>query len=112
VSAAYNEVFNVGADQPYTVNYLAEVVAQAFDVAPDVRHLPARNEVVDAYSDHAKAQRVFGQAAPVTLEEGVARMAAWAKGVGARKSSTFEGVEILRNMPPSWKAALEHGEQE
>jgi UDP-glucose 4-epimerase len=109
VPAAYNEVFNVGADQPYTVNYLAEVVAQAFDVAPDVRHLPARNEVVDAYSDHAKAQRVFGQAAPVPLEEGIARMAEWARSVGARESSTFEGVEILRNMPPSWKAALATG---
>lgn len=107
VPAAYNEVFNIGADQPYTVNYLAQVVAQAFGVMPDIRYLPARNEVVDAYSDHSKARRVFGQSSAIPLEEGVARMAHWARKVGARKSSTFKSVEVLRNMPPSWKAALE-----
>lgn len=112
VPEAYNQVFNIGADQPYTVNYLANVVAQAFGVAPNIRYLPARNEVVDAYSDHSKAQRVFGQSAAIPLEEGVARMAQWARRVGARQSNTFRGVEVLRNMPPSWKAALEHSEQE
>jgi UDP-glucose 4-epimerase len=112
VPAAYNEVFNIGADQPYTVNYLAEVVAQAFGVKPEIRYLPARNEVVDAYSDHSKARRIFGQSRAIPLEKGVARMAQWAREVGARQSSTFKGVEVLRNMPPSWKAALEAGEQE
>jgi len=106
VPTAYNEVFNIGADQPYTVNYLANVVAQAFGVAPEIRYLPARNEVVDAYSDHSKAQRIFGQSAGLSLEEGVARMARWAREVGARQSSTFKEVEVRRNMPPSWKAAL------
>jgi len=106
VPAAYNEIFNIGADQPYTVNYLAKVVAQAFGVAPEIRYLPARNEVVDAYSDHSKARRVFGQGTGLPLEEGVARMARWARQVGARQSSTFKEVEVLRNMPPSWKAAF------
>ena len=110
VPEAYNEVFNIGADQPYTVNYLVEVVARAFGVAPDIRYLPARNELVDAYSDHSKAQRIFGQNTAIPLEEGVARMARWAREVGARKSSTFKGVEVPRNMPPSWKAALEADE--
>jgi UDP-glucose 4-epimerase len=110
VAEAYNEVFNIGADQPYTINYLAEVVARAFGVARDICYLPARNEVVDAYSDHRKAQRIFGQSAAIPLDEGVARMAHWAREVGARKSSTFRGVEVLRNLPPSWKAALEADE--
>lgn len=108
VPAAYNEVFNIGADRPYTVNYLAEVVAQAFDVTPTVRYLPARNEVVNAYSDHSKAQRVFGQDAAIPLEEGVAKMARWARQVGARQSSTFKEIELFRNMPPSWKVTLEN----
>lgn len=107
VPEAYNGIFNIGADQPYTVNYLAQVVAAAFGVKPEIRYLPARNEVVDAYSDHSKAQRIFGQSAAISLEEGVARMARWARKVGARQSSTFKEVEVLRNMPPSWKAALE-----
>src|SRR6266545_6971643 len=59
--AAYNQVFNIGADQPYTVNELAEAVAHAMGVAPDIAHMPARNEVLNAYSSHEKILRVFGE---------------------------------------------------
>src|SRR5678815_5705169 len=52
--AAYNQIFNIGADQPYTVNELAEVVSEEFGVKPDIKHLSARNEVLHAYSDHSK----------------------------------------------------------
>ncbi|MBN1483915.1 MAG: NAD-dependent epimerase/dehydratase family protein [Chloroflexia bacterium] len=107
VPAAYNQVFNLGADRPYTVQHLARVVAQAFGVVPDIRYLPARREVLHAYANHSKAQRVFGLGEPTPLEEGIARMARWARGVGARQSGPFEGVEVRRNMPPSWKSALE-----
>jgi UDP-glucose 4-epimerase len=103
VPAAYNQVFNVGADQPYTVQHLAETVASAFGVAPQITHLPARNEVQHAYPDHSKARRVFGQDAAAPLEEGVARMAAWAQRVGARQGQTFGDIEITRNLPPSWQ---------
>src|SRR3954452_19129848 len=79
VPGARNQVFNVGADQPYSVNQMADVVRQAMG-APDhpVIHHEARNEVVDAYSDHAKARRVFGEHGPTPLEEGVRRMVDWA----------------------------------
>ncbi len=103
VPAAYGEVINIGADQPYSVKYLAEVVARAFGVEPEIQYLPPRNEVVNAYSDHSKAERLFGGRAPVSLEEGVARMARWAQKVGARQSSTFENVEVRLNLPPSWQ---------
>jgi len=36
----------------------------------------------------------------------VNRMAAWAKKVGARQGQAFEGIEVRKNLPPSW-AALE-----
>jgi UDP-glucose 4-epimerase len=102
VPAAYGQVINVGADTPYTVNQLAGVVARAFGVDPDIRHLPPRNEVVHAHCDHARAQRLFGPQAGVPLEEGIARMAAWATRVGARESGRFSDIEIQRNLPPSW----------
>ena len=38
---AYNQIFNIGADQPYSVNELAEAVARAMGVEPDIVHLPA-----------------------------------------------------------------------
>jgi UDP-glucose 4-epimerase len=100
---AYGEVFNVGADTPYTVNELATLVMEAMGMNGELRHLEARNEVVFAFSDHSKAARVFGAHRETTLAEGLARMAPWAKAVGARRSGTFDNIEIERNLPPSWR---------
>jgi UDP-glucose 4-epimerase len=107
VPEAYNQVFNIGADTPYTVGELAATVARAFGVAPEIRYLPARNEVQHAYADHRKARRVFGQGDAVALAEGVARMAAWARQAGARASKPFGHIEIERDLPPSWRRELE-----
>jgi UDP-glucose 4-epimerase len=99
---AYNEVFNIGADTPYTVNHLAQAVMQAMGVQARVMHLPPRNEVLHAYSNHSKLQRIFGYQSQTSLEDGLRRMASWAKIVGARQSQRFETIEILKNLPPSW----------
>jgi UDP-glucose 4-epimerase len=101
---AYNEVFNIGADIPYSVNDLAHVVATAFGVPADIRHLTARNEVQHAHADHARAREILDAGPTVDLEEGIRRMAAWARTVGARQSKPFEAIEIERNLPPSWRA--------
>ncbi len=100
--AAYNQIFNVGADQPYSVNQLAEAVAAAFGVEPNIVFKPARNEVQDAYSDHSKVRRVFGERPMTSLADGLAKMAAWVKQHGARSSSEFEGIEIMKNFPKAW----------
>ncbi|MDQ7784051.1 MAG: NAD-dependent epimerase/dehydratase family protein [Desulfomonilaceae bacterium] len=99
---AYNQVYNVGADTPYTVNHLAHVVAQAMGLECKVRRLDARNEVMHAFSSHEKAVRDFRVQAATSLEEGVRRMVEWAKTVGARTSKEFENIEIEKNLPPSW----------
>jgi len=100
--AARNQIFNVGADNPHTVNELAEVVAQAIGKSCNVHYLDARNEVKIAFSDHSKAERVFGNRTKTPLTEGVRAMATWVHENGARESCIFEGIEISRNMPPSW----------
>jgi UDP-glucose 4-epimerase len=102
VERARNQVFNVGADQPYTVNSLAICVAEAMGVKPQVTHLPARNEVAIAYSDHSKCYEIFGSPKVVPLAQGLKAMAAWVKTSGARKSRTFANIEIHRDLPPSW----------
>src|SRR5262249_30699032 len=71
VSDATNQIFNVGADTPYTILELAESVAAAFGVSPRVTHLPARNEVVHAFSDHSKVRRIFSPPATVGLTDGI-----------------------------------------
>ena len=103
--AARNQVFNIGADVPYTVNQLARVVGDAFGVTPRIRYLPPRNEVLNAYANHEKAQRLLGAHAETSLEQGIGRMAAWARSVGARRAQPFGEIEVMRNVPPVW---LEH----
>jgi UDP-glucose 4-epimerase len=102
VPAAYNEIFNIGADTPYSINQLAHVVSHAMGVEPDMVYLQARNEVQDAYSSHAKLERVFGAYTPWSLEDGIQRMAGWVKQHGARTSRDFQGIEITKNLPPAW----------
>jgi UDP-glucose 4-epimerase len=102
---AWNQVFNVGADTPYEVRALAEVVGREFSVQPEIRFLPERNEVKHAYCSHEKVRGFFpGLGAPVALEEGIHRMGAWARKVGSRAGGRFEDIEITRNLPPSWAA--------
>jgi UDP-glucose 4-epimerase len=100
------EVFNVGADEPTTVGELARLIAAAFGVEPDVTHLEARNEVAEAYASHEKAHRTFGDRETVPLAEGIRRMAAWAKERGPQPTPPFGEIEVLRNLPPSWREQL------
>jgi UDP-glucose 4-epimerase len=100
--AAYGQIFNIGGDTPYTVNELVVAVASAMDAPLLVDHLPARHEVVHAYSSHVKARDVLGTGTgSVPLTEGLARMAAWAKKQGPQEPSVFDGIEVDKNMPPS-----------
>jgi UDP-glucose 4-epimerase len=101
---AFNQVINIGADTPYAVNHLVNVVAEVLGAKPKVQYLPARKEVLHAYSDHDKARRIFGTKPATSLETGIGRMAAWARKVGARQSQEFKNIEVSRNLPVGWKA--------
>lgn len=104
IAAARNQVFNVGADVPYAVNDLAELVAKAMCKQCQVKHLEPRKEVQIAFSDHSKAERVFGTRKKIVLPDGLHRMAEWVRQHGARESNRFDNIEIEKNMPPSWSA--------
>lgn len=99
---AYNQVFNIGADKEYSVNELAKLTMQSMGMAGEIRHLPARNEVIHAHADHSKVKRVLGDHPLTSLEEGLCRMAAWAKNAGVRKSKKFSDIEIMEKLPPIW----------
>jgi UDP-glucose 4-epimerase len=109
VEEAYNQIFNIGANQPYTVNQLARVVMDAFGVDARIDYLPAREEVYQAYARHDKAARLLEAEPRIGLEEGVGRMAAWARQAGSRKSKLFNDIEVSVNLPPSWASMLEAG---
>lgn len=103
VDGTQNEVFNVGANLPVSVNELARTVAAEFDVDAAIDYLPPRIEVDLAWADHSKCQRVFQQTSETSLAEGVRRMAQWARSVGPRASQRFSSIEVPRNLPPSWQ---------
>ena len=100
---AYGEVFNVGADTPYSVNDLAKEVCRVFGVKADINYLDSRNEVQHAYSSHEKVRRFFPEAPTFTLAQGLEAMAKWAKVQGPQKAPEFGAIEIEKNLPPSWR---------
>lgn len=103
IPEAFNQIFNIGADTPYTLNELAKQVAKVFGVEPKIKYLERRSEVEEAYSDHSKARNILGAEPTVTLEQGLKRMAEWAKKHGARKSKEFGNLELTMNLPPAWR---------
>jgi UDP-glucose 4-epimerase len=102
IPEAYGQVFNIGADTPYTILQLAELVQEAMNKRTGVRHLEPRKEVLHAHSDHAKARAILGCAPAVILEQGLARMAEWAWRVGPRSSTEFEAIEVSQGLPVNW----------
>jgi UDP-glucose 4-epimerase len=104
-AGAWNGVFNIGADEPSTLNDLARDVAHAMGVAPRIVHLPMRPEVRHAHASHDKVRRVFGARPGRPLAAGLELMAAWVHQQGARTSAPFAGIEITKNLPSAWLTA-------
>lgn len=104
VEDARNDVFNIGADEPHSILELVQTIANAFGAPADVAHLDARNEVVHAFSDQSKLRRVFGSNETISLEEGIRRMADWAREHGPQIPLDFPGeIEVAIKLPPSWR---------
>ncbi|MEL7002376.1 MAG: NAD-dependent epimerase/dehydratase family protein [Bacteroidota bacterium] len=103
VEGAYNQIFNIGSDDFFSLNELAESVANVMSCAPEIEYLPKRNEVEHAYADHLKFQSVFNPNPDIKLVDGLQRMATWVRNHGSQKSVEFEDIEVKKNLPDSWK---------
>lgn len=103
---AYNEVFNIGVDEATNVNQLAEWVLKTMGVEGEVEHVEARQEVTHAVASHEKFRQVFDPKPGISLEDGLLEMATWVNSVASRKRTNFEGIEIEKNLPNTWKTAL------
>lgn len=99
---ARNQIFNIGADKPYTVNELAGIVAHSMGRERKTVQLEARKEVKIAFSDHSKLESVFGKREKTPPEVGIQSMANWVLAHGARESKVFGDIEVKKNMPSSW----------
>jgi hypothetical protein len=113
-------VFNVGADEPHSLNYLAAAVYDAArsqgllrtsSSSPGsaaqqlpLQHLPKRVEVDAAFANHSKLRCFFRPPTPVRLAEGLQRMARWmARTQGSHAApQRINSVEVRQHLPPSW----------
>lgn len=104
VPQAYNQVFNVGAGEVFSIVQLAQAVAKHMGVAYRVKHLPPRDEAIDAYCTQDRVRKYFGAMIhDVPLETGIAKMAAWAKTLSPQTPQVFQQIEITRNLPADWR---------
>ncbi len=102
IKAAYNKIFNIGAEKDYSVNDLAKFTMKALKVNGKIRYLEARNEVTHAYADHSLAKKTFNIKSHISLEEGLSKMGTWALKTGIKKSQRFNDIEIIEKLPPVW----------
>ncbi|MTI32888.1 NAD-dependent epimerase/dehydratase family protein [Xanthovirga aplysinae] len=102
--SAYNQVFNIGGDQQYTIEELAIATMEAMSKEGRLQYVEARNEVMHAYADHSKIKEVFNlqEETFTPLNTGLAQMAEWVKKVGSRKTSRFDSIEITEKLPEVW----------
>ena len=105
-ACAQNQVFNIGADFPCSVNLLLREIQEVMGKDTGVVHLPPRTEVRHAYSNHSKFKQllgVLGNKVEIPRLEGLSKMAKWAGEVGARRGKAFNHIEVSQGLPESWR---------
>ena len=79
------------------------MIGSAFKKKPILNFLPARNEVVHAFSDHSKVKGVFGTSEFIDLKTGIKRMKDFVLKQGPQKQVIFDNLEISKNLPLIWQ---------
>jgi UDP-glucose 4-epimerase len=101
----HGEVINVGGMRPTTINRLAELVCQHFAGAPEPTHIEERpREVKRAWSTWEKSVRLLGYEEKIGGEEGIRRMAVWAKKLGPQEWVTDSLELVNEKTPRPWRS--------
>jgi UDP-glucose 4-epimerase len=108
------EIFNIGPVEEVTINHLGEIVLEKYFGTKDwdkkytPKHLPPRpKEVKEAYCTVDKARKMLGYNTTVHLEDGIEKMIAWARSMGAQKPVYLDDFELHSDkIPLTWKDKL------
>ena len=100
---AYQQIFNIGADQAISVIELAHMLQEISGRKPGILHLPPRLEVTDAFSSHDKIKQIFGTMPKTPLRQGLEKTWNWALGEKLEPYQLNFDIEIDKKMPPSWR---------
>lgn len=99
----YDKVFNLGGGESTSVIDLSRYVAKAFKIEWRVQHLLPRLEAKHIQVDHSLAKRVLGFTPKTSLQEGIEKMAAWARTAPVHNPSRFEAIELTEHLPTNWR---------
>jgi len=95
------QIVNVGGSEPVTVNEMLKLVVSEFQARVEVVHLPDRpREVKNAYSTWQKSVDLLGYEEKYGLQEGIRRMAVWAREQGPQPWRE-EALELPSDKAPS-----------
>ena len=84
--SAAGEVFNIGGGIPYTIREIAERIAEVTGkkhLQPEITGKYRVGDIRHCFADIGKARQLLGYAPQVTLEDGLAELAAWLEGQAA-----------------------------
>jgi len=97
------EIFNIGGEQPITINKLAYLIANIMKKDLIKIHLPPRIEVKEAFCQHKKIQKKIGIYPMISLEEGLEKMTTWAiENYFKRKPRKIFEFEQIKKIPQKW----------
>lgn len=94
LKAAKGQTISIGDDGLYNINMISKFVAEAMGVSHQVEYLPERDEVFRVMPRHIVFQQLFGTPDRVHIEDGLARMAEWAKQTGVREARPAPPLEL------------------
>lgn len=95
--AAAGDVFNIGSGQPLTVRDVAARLARVMGketIEPEIVGKYRVGDIRHCFADIGKAQRVLGYAPQVTLDNGMAELAAWLESQAAVDRVAQAGAEL------------------
>lgn len=99
------EIFNLGADREYDLKTVAELIKKIgleLGYNPTIKHVEARHEVKNAYSDHAKAKEILNFEDNTDLESTIKEMFVWAQNQPEREIKKMN-YEVNKDMYSFWK---------
>lgn len=100
----WNKSYNIGGEQVMTVNQLADIIQALTGSIAGVHHLPDRNEVKHAISDHSYVQKAFPDLyrEPESIRGVLTEMIAEARKAPLKPLQTLPPIEINKNLPSVW----------
>jgi UDP-glucose 4-epimerase len=106
IEKANKKIINLGSGKVYSLNELAKAVKKSMGTTIESIHTPPRKEVKFAFSTTKKSEDILSFKDKVSLQEGLSRMAKWAKSVGPMKPVLWEKYEVTKNLPDFWRSLL------